>query len=222
MKSKVPFVISLSRQLGSGAAFVGQQLADKLGLFYADRDIISKAAEQLSVLEEDLKDRDEKRSSFWDALMDTSWFVPDVYVPPRMLLPTDRELFETEAEVIRGIVKNRSAVIIGRCGFHVLGAHPNHLKVFLHGDLTFRIERIQRLYGVEQAEAEKMITRSDHQRALYCKAFTGKDWADARSFDLCIDTSKLGELDNVTGCVLHYLGLRHPGWLGWSSTEPNP
>lgn len=208
MKSNAPLVITLSRQLGSGAAFVGQQLADKLGLFYADRDIISKAAEQLSVLEEDVKARDETVASFWDSLMDTRWFVPNVYVPPKMMLPTERELFDAESEVICGIAKKRSAIIVGRCGFHVLRAHPNHVRIFLHAELTFRIQRIQRLYGVEQAAAEKMIARSDHDRAVYCKTFTRKEWVDARNYDLCIEASRFGDLDNVTDFLLYYLNLR--------------
>ena len=65
MKNTSPFVITISRQLGCGGAYVGQQLAKHLDVFYADREIISQAAKQFSVLEEDLKSRDEKILSFW-------------------------------------------------------------------------------------------------------------------------------------------------------------
>ena len=67
MKLNSPFVITISRQLGSGGAYIGKQLAKNLNIFYADREIINMAAKQLSVLEEDLQSRDEKVSSFWQS-----------------------------------------------------------------------------------------------------------------------------------------------------------
>ena len=53
MDRSKPFVITISRQIGSGGAYVGQQLAKKLNIYYADREILGIAAEKLSVLEKD-------------------------------------------------------------------------------------------------------------------------------------------------------------------------
>ena len=60
------FVITISRQLGSGGAYLGQQLARNLNIYYADREIISQAAKQFSVLEEELESKEEKKDSFYD------------------------------------------------------------------------------------------------------------------------------------------------------------
>ena len=49
---------------------------------------------------------------------------PDMYIPPHIFDPTDRELFEAEAEVIKRIASDHSAVIIGRCGSHILQGPP--------------------------------------------------------------------------------------------------
>jgi len=37
MEKATKFSITISRQLGSGGAYIGQQLAKKLDIFYADR-----------------------------------------------------------------------------------------------------------------------------------------------------------------------------------------
>lgn len=206
MEKNLPFVITISRQLGSGGSFIGQQLAQKLNAFYADREIIRKAAEQLSVLEEDLESRDEKILSFWESFVYTTVFAPDVYIPSRSLLPTDRELFEAEAEIIKHIARERSAVIIGRCGFHILREFPNRLSLFLHAEHAFRSDRIQKQYAISSDEAETMIVQSDKERALYCKTFTGKNWTDATLYDLSIDTGKIG-LDKTAAFILSYPGL---------------
>ena len=71
MKLNSPFVITISRQLGSGGAYIGQQLAQKLNIFYADRKIINEAAKQLSVLEEDLESLEERERSFWQSFLDS-------------------------------------------------------------------------------------------------------------------------------------------------------
>ena len=49
MKQTTPLAITISRQLGSGGAYIGQQIAKKLDIYYADREILSKAAKQLGI-----------------------------------------------------------------------------------------------------------------------------------------------------------------------------
>jgi cytidylate kinase len=205
-KSK-PFVITISRQIGSGGAYIGQQLAKSLNIYYADHEIISNAAKQLSVLEEDLEAKDEKLQSWWNSFVQLSVFASGSYVPPKMIVPTSRELFQVESQIIKRIAKEHSAVIIGKCGFHVLQKHPNRLSLFLHGDIDFRKDRIKELYNVSDQAALDMITQNDKERTLYIETFTGRKWNDARQYDLAIDTGKLG-VDKSVALILDYLKLR--------------
>ncbi|HNX24487.1 MAG TPA: cytidylate kinase-like family protein [Spirochaetota bacterium] len=204
MKQNKHFIITISRQLGSGGAYIGQQLAKKLNILYADREIIRKAARELSVLVADLESRDEKILSFWQSFLQFSAFVPEAYVPPRIMLPTDRELFETESEIIKHIAEEHSAVIIGRCGFHILRKHPHHISIFLHGDTASRNARIQKLYHVSEEDAAEMISKSDKERSFYCKSFTGKEWTDARNYSISIDTGKM-DIDKSVEFILSCL-----------------
>jgi CMP/dCMP kinase len=206
MKNTSPFVITISRQLGAGGAYIGQQLAKNLNVFYADREIISQAAQQLSVLKEDLESRDEKILSFWQSFIRSYATTPDTYVPPQIMPPSDRQLFKIESEIIARIAKEHSAVIIGRCGSYILREHPNHISIFLHADMIFRKGRIQNLYNVSEEVAEKMIVQNDKERALYHHTFTGKEWTDARRYDVSIDTSKIG-VDKSVEVILKYLEL---------------
>lgn len=206
MKNTSPLAITISRQLGCGGAYVGQQLAKNLNIFYADREIIGQAARELSVLKEDLESRDEKTLSFWQSLIRSFARTPDVYVPPQTIDPTDQELFKAESEIIKRIARERSAVIIGRCGSYVLREHRNHIGIFLHSDITFRKDRIKNLYNVSEEDAEKMIARSDEERAQYNHKFTGGEWTDARQYDISINTGKTG-VDNTVKLILKYLEL---------------
>jgi CMP/dCMP kinase len=204
VKNTSPLAITISRQLGCGGAYVGQQLAKSLNIFYADREIISQAARQFSVLEEDLKSRDEKKLSFWQSFIRAYAIAPDTYVQPRILPPSDHALFKTESEIITRIAKERSAVIIGRGGSYILREHPHHVSLFLHGDMASRKNRIQKLYAVSEEVAGNMIAKSDKERALYHQTVTGQKWADVRRYHLAIDTSRIG-LDKSVELILKYL-----------------
>jgi len=201
-----PFVITISRQLGSGGAYIGQQLAKKLNIYYADREILSKAAKELRVLDEDLESRDEKLLSFWSSFLHINGFATEYHVPPQMNFPFDREIYDAEANAIEHIAREGSSVIMGRCGFHVLREYSNRISLFFHADNTFRSKRVQELYKVSEKAALEMIEKSDRDRAHYIETFTGKKWTDARYFDLTLNTGKLG-LDKSVEFILNYLGI---------------
>lgn len=205
MQKQAPLVITISRQLGSGGAYIGQQLAKGLDIGYWDREIISQAARQLSVLEEDLEARDEKIPSFWQNFLQLGGFSSfDLYIPPQIYMLNDWNLYKVEAEIIKRIGCEQSAIIIGRCGSYVLRDHPNHVSIFLHASREFRRERLHYLYQVSLEEAGKMIAQSDKDRARYHQAITSKEWNDARQYDLAIDTGQLG-VDNAVLLIRKYL-----------------
>ena len=203
MKNTSPLAITISRQLGCGGAYVGQQLAKNLNIFYADREIINQAAKQFSVLEEDLNSRDVKKLSFWQSFIRSYAVAPDTYVKPHVMAPSDHALFKTESEIIARIATERSAVIIGRGGSYILREHPNHVSIFLHGDIAFRKGRIQKSYNISEEVAGKIIAQNDKERAHYNHTFTGKEWSDARQYDISMDTSKIG-VDKTVEFILKY------------------
>jgi len=205
MKPTDPLIITVSRQMGSGGAYIGQRLAKKLKMHYADREIIRKAAEMLAVPEEDLESMDEKSQSWWDYIQLSSRYAADVYIPPvQKFAPTDLELFRSESEIIKQIAKECPAVIMGRCAFDILAGHPNLIRILLHGDKDFRVKRIMDLYSVSIKTAEKMIEDSDQKRSTYIKKFTKKDWLDASNYNLCIDTSKIG-IDRALDVIIEFV-----------------
>jgi cytidylate kinase len=206
MKKPSHLIITISRQLGSGGAYVGMQLAKNLGIFYADREIISEAAKKLRIMETELESRDEK-ALFWRSLIESYATNTDNYLPTQIIAPIDRELYEAETEIIEGIAKERSAVIIGRCGNHILYEYPNHISFYFYADKGFRSSRIQKLYHVTEEKALSMIARNDKERGRYNRKNTGTDWNDLRQYDLSVNTGKIG-LDKTVALIMAYLKER--------------
>jgi cytidylate kinase len=193
MKETSPFVVTISRQVGSGGAYLGKRLAARLNVLYLDREIVSQAAKELKMPAASLETRDEKLTPFWQSLLESYVNItPTPYVPPPLHMPTDRKLYMTESDVITRIARRRSAVIVGRGGYYVLRQHPRRLSVLLHADITFRQRRIQELYRVSAEEALKLIESVDKERERYLHTFTGQNCMDARNYHLSLDTSSMG------------------------------
>ena len=105
MENNKNIIITISRQLGCGGAYIGQEIAKQLGIMYADREIINKAAEKLSSTDEEIAKFDEKPLTFWQSFFQNSAAISNIYIPPQIVNPIDFELFETEADIMRNMAK---------------------------------------------------------------------------------------------------------------------
>jgi len=99
MTEVLPYVITISRQLGSGGAYLGQRLAFRLNALYLDHEIVRQAAQELKIPEENLAVRDEKVTSRWQAILQSfvdtnSW----AYDPPPLDTLNDKNLYKVESE----------------------------------------------------------------------------------------------------------------------------
>lgn len=195
-------VITISHQLGSGGAYLGQKLSERLDLPFIDREVLKKVAEQLNLAETALAGREERLSTFWQSFMRIAVLTDPVEcLSPDNYLPNDRELFKLESDYIGRIADKSSAIFLGRCGRYILRQHPGHISILVHANLPDRIKRIQQLYCFGEDEAKKLIETNDRERTAFIRAFTRQDWLDARWYDLCVNTSSLG-LEKVVEIAL--------------------
>lgn len=195
MRERPTVVLTISRQLGSGGSHVGQAIANRFGMRYADREILKQAAAAAGLQEGDLIPSEEKAGGFWDSLLRSfSMGTPEAaFVPPALPPVYAADLFKLESLIIREIAERFDAVIVGRAGFHVLAGRPNAAHIMLHAAPAFRVKRVMELFPtMSEREARENVDRSDRQRAQFIKNFAGSSWNDASAFDLCISTSSVG------------------------------
>ena len=122
MTKTSPCVITISRQLGSGGAYLGQRLAQSLKFLYLDHEIVHQAAEELKIPVEHLAVRDEKVTSNWQSVLQSfaygsSWS----YAPPSLDILNDTDFYNVESEVIKKLPNNvlrlsSGAAVIMSCG----------------------------------------------------------------------------------------------------------
>ena len=198
MNREEQFVITISRQFGTGGHEIGAELARRLDVKLLDKQILNEMAKRNHVVEEAME-KLEARNPLWRDDF-TNFYRNYMRNAEYSGLEHDRtshELFEAQADAIRQIVAEESCVLVGRCGFHIFENHPNALKIFVHSSEDCRKHRIAEKYDMSLADAAAMVVDNDYSRELYTKTFTGKDWTDARNYDISIDVRKFG----VNGAV---------------------
>jgi cytidylate kinase len=199
--------ITINRQLGSGGAYVGQQLADKLGYKYLDHELLRKAAESLHYSEDEIDPIEERNQSFWEYALFNQQFNCFNYIPPVFNFPTSLELYEKESKIISDCAQKDNCVIVGRCASYILKDNPNNFSIFLYADKALRQKRIEELYNLPPQEAKKRIEKSDIERRKYYNSYTGMDWTDATQYHLSINTGRI-ELDKAVSLILNYITER--------------
>jgi cytidylate kinase len=210
MPEKPTTVLAISRQLGSGGSFVGHAVATRLGMRYADREILQRAAAELGLAAAELAHSEERTASFWDRLLRAFGTGPPdvIYTVPTLPAVYEEDLFRVESRIITELASRSDVVIVGRAGFSVLAGHPGLVSVMLHAARPWRVSRLMEVYGIgDAAEAARLAESSDRKRLDFIKAFAGVELTDATVFDLCLDTSTLG-LDLVTDLVTEVVQAR--------------
>lgn len=213
MNLKEPFVITVSREVGSGGHTVGAILAEKLGTRYLDNYLIKALEEKFKLTVSGIeKLKGEKKNWFADF---AEFITP---IPSARALNINSrytqefrpgvstaEIFKAESEILEGLAEEGSCVIAGRSGFFVLKDHPNHLKVFITAGKEYRIDRVMRKQGLSRNEAEALIDDLDAKRENYIKKYTGKSRYDLRNYDLVLKADGHDE-ESLAGLILDYIG----------------
>lgn len=194
MNARPNVLLTISRQLGSGGSYIGQEVARRTGVKYVDREILQEAAALLGAEAREVEGMEEQAASLWTRIATICSIGPPEgpYVPPPIPIKED-EVFKVEGNIIRTIADQSDAVLVGRGAFYVLRDHPGLIRAFLHAPERTRIRRAMETYDIKtEEEARGVVERSDRQRGRFVQSICGKAWTDSCNYDVCIDTSAIG------------------------------
>ena len=209
MKLNEQFVITISREVGSGGRTIGRTLAEKLGVRFCDKNLINSLVEKFDLSVKNIEMiKGQKKNCLADILQRVTpvphagalgstgqEFAPSV---------TNDELFRAESEILKEIAAQESCVIAGRSGFFILKDCPNKLDIFIRSSLSTRIGRIMEKQNVSEVEAERIVERVDTQRENFIRRYTDTSRYDARNYDLVLNVDGLSNEEAVE-IILKYI-----------------
>lgn len=185
-------VITIAREYGSGGRTIGQMLARDLNVNYYDKELLTLASNDSGINEALFEKADEKVKATALFRIAKSAYNGELIPPESDDFVSNDNLFNYQAKIIRELAKEESCVIIGRCSDYVLKDYDNVLSVFIHAPLDFCLEQAAKKHSMSRKELEKFVERTNKRRAEYYKYYTKRNWTDAKNYDLCLDSSKLG------------------------------
>ncbi len=200
------FVVTIARGFGSGGRTIGKMLAEKLGVKFYDKELIRIASDESGINEALFGQSDEKtRNGIFGK---PGIYKGEVIAPGKSGFISEENLFNYQAMVIKKLASEESCVIVGRCADYVLRDEPHVIRVFIYADEEQCIKNAADVKGItDRKEAIKTITATDKERAAYYKAHTGREWIDARNYDLCLNSGDLG-FDKCVDIITDFIKVK--------------
>ena len=190
-------IITISREFGSGGRFIGEEVAQQLGIAYYSENIIDQIAQQSGLSPEYIEENAElspKKGFFSYAFSGRDITGKSV----------DDMLYEAQRKVILEIAEKEPCVMIGRNTDFIMKDRDDVLNVFIHGDMPEKIKRICKLYNVTEDGAVKLIKDTDKRRRINYNFYTEQKWGMASNYTLLLNSSQLGYArceKMIMGCV---------------------
>ncbi|HIX77322.1 MAG TPA: cytidylate kinase-like family protein [Candidatus Fusicatenibacter merdavium] len=193
-------VITIGRLYGSDGRKIAQELANRLGFRFYDKELIRLAAKESNIPYDDLVKADEKRASFWAYPTDNERITED-----RWYYSVNDILYDTEKKIIREKAEKEDCVIVGRCANRILSDRKDCLSVFVYAPMDYRIRTVMEREYLSEKEARARIRKMDKQRRYHYNYFTDRNWEDMDEYDICIDSSKC----SIERCAKVLEGVYH-------------
>lgn len=202
-------IVTIARHFGSGGKTIGHMLADDLGIKCYEKEIIKMASEDSGISEGLFNQADEKlkRTPLFFGKNRGAEYKGKLISPDSDEFVSDHNLFNYQAKIIRELADRESCVIIGRAADYVLKGNPDVVSVFVHASKDYCIKQAIERRAFTGKDVEKFVEKTDKYRSDFYRYYTGQEWTDARNYDLCLNSERLG-FEGTMDAIKAYIKVR--------------
>ena len=183
-------VIAVSENMGSLGIEIGRTVASCIGYEFAERDIISKAADRFRADVAQLSHAVEERPSVVDRLN-----------------AAQRRFAQYIEATIHEMAARDDVVLVGLASTIILSGMPHTLRVRVTAPEARRAQRVAQTQGLDPTAALDRVRHSDQERGSRVRFLYHVDLDGPLLYDLVINTD---QLDAEEGARLVQQALLHP------------
>ena len=195
---KKQMLIALGREFGSGGREIARRLAERLEIPLYDQNMLEQIAAGYQTETEKLEPYDESpRKLFFSRRVNGFSNAPEDIVAQMQF-----SYIKERAE------EGTSFVVLGRCAEEVLKDYPGLIRIFVRAEEDFKSQRILERGAASEQEALYLMVRKDRKRKQYHDQFCTGKWGESETYDLVIDSSRLG-IDGTVDLLEQYVRMRH-------------
>ena len=200
-------IITIDREVGSGAAVIARLLAERLGWKLWDQRLTSEIARLAQCDDAQVAKREECMDPLYYRLLKSflrGSFEGSLNVHRLKLLDTDA-IFRLTQRVVHAAADEGSCVLVGRgCAFF-LENRKDAFHVFLYAPAEEKVRRLTES-GTDRAEAIRLVETVDQERADFIRKYFGKEWPCRRLYHLMIN-SRIGD-EAVVQTILNGIAIQ--------------
>jgi cytidylate kinase len=196
-------VITITGLTGAGREPIGAIVAERLDAELVDRKLYDEVSRRLDLPSDEVERQEECPSSLLDRVLQALGTASVEFAAPpeatawnppygEVAFDTRKAVLQVTQEVIREAARSGNAVIVGRGGPYVLNDVPGIMHVFVHGDQAERARMVQRVHGLDEAEAMSRVKSTDANRTAYVKQVYNHDWLRATHYHLVLNSCHFG------------------------------
>lgn len=202
------YVITIGRTFGSGGRQLGRLIAERLGIGFYDKLLLTEAARMAGYNIEYFERNDERAPRIMGGIIPfATGFYPMSWFGADSVSGSDG-IYKAQSEFMQELARTKPCVIVGRSADYVLRDFDNVVNIFVHAPVEECVRRIvDRCDCTSAEEARTLAERTNKLRANFYNFYTEKKWGDARSYDLTLDSSLLS-LDALADLVVAYIRKR--------------
>lgn len=177
-------IITISREMGTGAYSIATEVAKKLKYTFVDGNKIAEVADKYGLTKEILERVDEK---------------PPVYITAEdRLQAANLNMIEL---ILLDFAKAGNVILYGRGCQDLLKGMGNVLRLRIIAPFEERVEKFAEREWIDPDLAHDFIRKSDHQRAGFIHFYFDRNWNDPLAYDMVFNTSMLSEAAIVDAIV---------------------
>ena len=193
-------IVTISNQYGAGAVAIAQRAATELGYEFVDRQLPVVVSKRLDVPVDVVEAEEDTTRTLGERLLTgLEMATPELAESSTSAEPYD--LLRAVQDAVREYASHGNAVIVGRGAGVILKDRPDLLRVYLYAPRDWRIAHIVESTNVDARTAASEVDRIDRARAAYLRDWYGATFGDPSTYDLCVDTARLGPEGAVAAIV---------------------
>ena len=175
------FSIALSREAGTPASAVAQEVGRLLGWQVYDRQLLEQIAHDMGLRTNLLESVDERRKG---------WLAESIEGLMAVSFVNESGFAHHLVKTVLALGTHGECVIVGRGASYILPSATT-LRVNLVASLPERVAAMARMLGISEHEAAEQIRTLDHQRADFLQFHFRKTPNNPCDFDLVLNASRL-------------------------------
>ena len=150
-------IITIGREYGSGGREIGKLVADKLGVPFYDKEILTRAAEESGLCHELLERHDEKNTVSGMLAGSAGAGLHVGAGGMGLQMPLNQRVFLAQFDAISKIASEGPGVIVGRCADLVLtGQNVDCLSLFICAPFEWRVHHRMELENLDEKAARML------------------------------------------------------------------